>query len=345
MIQAGFVAENLPHWDALDVALSESGERNPVRAEFSLAAHASDRAMHARVTPSRARQARASAVAARGAAPGLVSVPTTPTGGLSAPLAAAEVAANGAALQKELGAFALDAAKLRFSHLRMSVGFAARAHAVSEKGARSDVAWMVTLTYAGDNSDWRAEHLTRAMDAMRRWCGRKGFAMRYVWVAELQQRGVIHYHAVFWLPLGVSMPQWDRKGFWPHGMTNTLKAKHATGYLMAYLKKGDLESRGSLPKGARNYGVGGLDHSLRRARRWLRLPAFVRGNSSIWDNWKRATGGGWISPEGECFASEFAQVFVAGVRCLRRVCTHAVGIQANGPFSWLGDRAVALSFH
>jgi hypothetical protein len=276
------------------------------------------------------------------AARGLVSVPTTPTRGLDAALSHANAQADAKHLQKVLGAFALDRAGRRASGLRMAVGFAARAHAVSEKGHRTDKAWMVTLTYAGTNDDWRPEHLTRAMDAFRVWCKREGFACRYVWVAELQKRGVIHYHVAAWLPRGVRMPKWDERGWWHCGMSNTIKAKHATAYLMAYLKKGDLEARGSLPKGARNYGVGGLDHSLRRARRWLRLPSFVQANSSIHDTWHRATGGGWTAPDGRHFASEFAQVSVGGVRCLARVARHERSIEAAGPFSWVADRDRAL---
>jgi len=280
------------------------------------------------------------AVAER-AALGLVSVPTTHTRGLPHELVAANVASAQREARQALGAFELDAAARRYSGLRMSVGFAARAHAVSRKGFRDDAAWMVTLTYAGDNDAWKPEHLTRAMTAFRNWCKRSGFECRYVWVAELQKRGVIHYHIAAWLPKGIAMPKWDKRGWWDYGMTNTLKARHATAYLMAYLKKGDLEARGSLPKGARNYGVGGLDHSLRRARRWLRLPAFVQANSSIHDDWKRAVGGGWTAPSGEHFASEFAQVFVGGTRCLVRVAKHARSIEAGGPFSWLTDRDAA----
>lgn len=279
---------------------------------------------------------------ARRVAPGLVSVPTTRSGGFTAPVAAAEADAGRAERLKQVGAFVLDKAGKRFSDLRRAVGFAARAHAVSEKGKRSDVAWMVTLTYVGDNSDWQGTHLTTAMSLVRKWCSRNGYPCRYVWVAELQKRGVIHYHAVYWLPKGVAMPKWDRRGWWPHGMTNTLKARHATAYLMSYLKKGDLESRGSLPKGARNYGVGGLDHSLRRARRWLGLPKFIQGNSSILDDWRRVVGGGWLSPDGEHFQSEFQQVMVGGVRALIRVCTHPVQLEPAGPFSWLSDRPISF---
>jgi hypothetical protein len=281
------------------------------------------------------------ATVAERAALGLVSVPTTRTG-LASELIEANQVAERSALQRVVGAFELDKAGRRYSGLRMAVGFAARAHAVSEKGSRTDVAWMVTLTYAGDNSAWKSQHLTTAMSAFRMWCKRQGIACRYVWVAELQQRGVIHYHVAAWLPRGVRMPKWDRRGWWDHGMSNTLKARHATAYLMAYLKKGDLEQRGALPKGARNYGVGGLDHSLRRARRWLRLPAFVQGNSSINDRWAREVGGGWRAPSGEHYRSEFETVFVGGRRCLRRVCKHATFIDAAGPFSWVADREHVL---
>ena len=277
------------------------------------------------------------------AAAGLVSVPTTRPGVKSSEIVQAITAGERSDLMKGLGAFVLDASARRHSGLRMAVGFAARAHAVSDKGHRSDVAWMVTLTYAGDNSAWKAEHLTTAINTFRKWCKRQGAACRYVWVAELQKRGVIHYHIACWLPRGVSMPKWDLSGWWPYGMTNNLKARHATAYLMSYLKKGDLEARGALPKGARNYGVGGLDHSLRRARRWLRLPRFVQGNSSILDDWKRAEGGGWSAPDGRHFVSEFAAVFVGGVRCLLRVARHAVAIEPSGPFSWLSDRSRAFA--
>jgi len=287
---------------------------------------------------------RASAVdaAERAARSGLVSVPTTQTRGLASEIVLAELADARSARMRDAGAFAIDTEARRYSGLRMAVGFAARAHAVSEKGHRSDVPFMVTLTYAGTNADWRPNHLRDSLTTFRQWCKREGFACRYVWVAELQKRGVIHYHIAAWLPKGRAMPKWDKRGWWKHGMTNVIRAKHATAYLMAYLKKGDLADRGSLPKGARNYGVGGLDHSLRRARRWLRLPAFVQANSSIHDDWRRCVGGGWTSPAGEHYPSEFVRIFVAGTAALQRVHTHARSIDASGPFSWARPGLVQL---
>lgn len=281
--------------------------------------------------------------AARSAAPGLVSVPTTHAGVPSGAVAAGEARD----LQRKLGAFRIDPKAAMVPNLRRAVGFAARAHAVSEKGSRSDVCHMVTLTYA-DPDGWRPTHMTKAMNRMRDWCARQGFAYRYTWVAEIQEERftrtgepVIHYHIAVWLPRGVRCPKFDVRGWWPHGMTRSEVAKHATGYLMSYLKKGSHDL--PFPAGSRRYGVGGLDHSLRRARRWLGLPAFVQGNSSIWDRWSRADGGGWTAPTGEHFDSEFQRVFVGDGHCLVRVATHATSIAASGPFSWVTDRAVALA--
>lgn len=327
----------LPHWDAsfLEMAV--------VRPEYSLQAHDQDRAMHGRVTPARARQAAAVASASRAGGAGLVLVPTTQEGALPASFQLDHRSA-GAALRDSLEVLELDPIARRVSGLRMAVGFAARAHSVSARGHRSDVPHLVTLTYRGDNSQWDGTHVRRAISMFRNWCAKKSIYCRYVWVAELQKRGVIHYHIAAWLPPGQKMPHWDSRGWWKEGMSNSIVARCAVAYLMSYLKKGDIEARGALPKGARNYGVGGLEHSLRRARRWLRLPRFVQGNSSIYDDWKRVVGGGWSSPDGEIFRSEFQMTFVAGKRCVMRVCRHAVLIDASGPFSWVGDvqKAVVL---
>lgn len=346
MIQAGFQAERLPHWGALDVALAESGERNPVRAEFALAAHDSDRAMHARVSPVRARQRAATSAAVRAAGAGLVSVPSSPERACSA-VETVEIA-------EALDAVLITAeakAKRRLSSLRRSVGFAARAHAVCAKGYRSDVPWMVTFTYR-PGVQWHAKHVSDALRHMYHWCKRKGFAFRYVWIAEIQDgkrradgrgRDVIHYHAVVWLPVGVRCPHFDRRGWWPHGMSRAdppVSVNNPVGYVLHYLKKD--KDLSAMPKGARAYGVGGLDHALRRARRWLGLPAFVQGNSSINDQWRRAVGGGWVDPDGVWYASEFQRTKIGGLDALIRVHRHATQLDASGPFSWVSDRVIAL---
>lgn len=216
-----------------------------------------------------------------------------------------------------------DADGQRVRKLRRAVGFAARAHGVSERGHRGDVCRMLTLTYR-NGGDWRPEHVSDLLRLMRQWAKRRGVSLRYVWVAELQKRGVIHYHVALFAPNGFRWPMPDVCGWWPHGSTRIELAKNAVPYLMKYLSKGQA-SNGNwrLPSGARMYGIGGLEHSLRRARRWLGLPAFVRSAGDHLDAWRPVVGGGWASPDGEVFASEYQRCRVAGVMGFEPVTRHA----------------------
>jgi len=278
-----------------------------------------------------------------GAAAGLVSVPTSGT--------RATVQVQSLALREARGLLIPDRELTRLSHLRRSIGFAARAHAVSERGRRADVPWMVTLTYAGTNADWDPRHVSDAIQCFRMWCKREGHACRYLWVAELQARGVIHYHLCCWLPRGVRMPKWDvrlsghrlSRRWWPHGMTNRKVARNAVPYLMKYMSKGNAGTLGIFPRGARVYGVGGLEHALRRARRWLGLPAFVQARSDVFGQWERARGGGWSDPDGVLWPSEWRRVWAGDAWGLERVEDHGRPFDPSGPFSWLESRATAFA--
>jgi hypothetical protein len=264
------------------------------------------------------------------------------------------VQAERAACVQQAGAFIAGGDDARMAKLRRAVGFAARAHGAARKGHRPDEVRMVTLTYR-PGVEWESLHVKRYMDHVRLWHKRRGVQCRYVWVAEIQDgkrrtdggaRGAVHYHVALWVPQGTPhMPMSDKQGWWPHGSTRTELANGAVQYLMHYLKKGNSKTFKDFPDGCRIYSVGGLDHSLRRARRWLGLPGFVQANSSYLDDWRRApvgTGGGWHDPAGSHWASEFRRVNCGGVYALQRVHTHARTIDASGPFSWLTDRSVAL---
>ena len=251
-------------------------------------------------------------------------------------------AARAAAVQAA-GAFVAGCADARMAKLRMAVGFAARMHGVQRLGHRADEVRMLTLTYRHGGA-WQPLHVASLVKSLRKWHARQGVAFRYVWVAEIQDgkrrvdgvgRGVIHYHLVMWVPKGTNhLPKPDAVGWWPHGSTRIEVAKHATAYLMHYLKKSNSKNFKDFPDGCRTYSVGGLAHSERRARRWLRLPSFVQANSSIFDRWERVKGGGWCSPDGELMPSEFRRINCGGVWCLQRVHTHARSIEASGPFEW-----------
>ena len=183
------------------------------------------------------------------------------------------------------------AAERRIARLKRSVWAAGHLHGLGESiGARS-VCWFVTLTYRGVD-DWRPQHIAAAVRRFRKWCKRFAAACRYVWVAELQSRGAVHYHLLAWLPKGAAMPHWDAAesapAWWPHGMTNTQPAKAGVGYLMKYLSK--LGEFHRFPKGLRLYGMGGLTDDGRSIRAWLNLPEWVKRDNGVGDATRHKAG-------------------------------------------------------
>lgn len=279
---------------------------------------------------------------AKRSAPGLVSVPTSDTRSVCRFRSSGLADAARTVVADVLGTFAIDADAGRIAKLRQAVGFTARVHCTALPASWRCV--MLTLTYAGDNSSWSPLHVSELLKRIRQWLGRRDVPFRYAWVAELQKRGVIHYHVATWLPPDVDLPMPDRCGWWPHGMTRIETARAAVPYLMKYLSKGNKASDHKLPGGARAYGVGGLGVFMRLARRWLSLPGFIKARADVQESaeWRRVPGGGWTDGDGVVWASEFERVSVGGVWMLRRVVDHgrpeiAPGCVASGPFSRLAE--------
>jgi hypothetical protein len=183
-----------------------------------------------------------------------------------------------------------ERASKRVKRLRRNVWAAGHLHGLGARGHRPPVAWFVTLTYVGVD-DWRADHMSDATHQYRRHCARLGVPCRYLWVAELQKRGAVHYHLLCWLPQGVLMPHWDQSiatssgrscgPFWSHGMTNTQVAKAGVGYLMKYLSK--LGDETVFPPRLRLYGCGGLTEQARGVRCWYNLPEWAKREHGVGD--------------------------------------------------------------
>lgn len=237
----------------------------------------------------------------------------------------------------------VDKLQSRCTRLRKNLGLSAKLLCQGD----SRTPWMVTLTYR-DALGWQASHVRDALRHLRQWSNRQGFKLRYLWVMEVQDRksghqigmDAPHYHLVIWLPHGVKMPAMDTAGWWPHGMTNSVKAVAAVRYVMKYASKFD--SVGKFPKGARVYGVGGLDQDQRKMRRWINWPSFVQGNASYTCAWRRAPGGGWCHPDtGEILPSEW------GLTASTKTTTRLVRLRVHariidnpaGPFSWINKNA------
>lgn len=198
----------------------------------------------------------------------------------------------------------------RVKRLKKSVWASGHLHGIATRGSRPPACWFVTLTYR-PGVEWSARHVSNAIQTFRNWCQSLGVPCRYTWVAELQQRGAVHYHLLIWLPVGVRMPHWDRPtrkangqrpAMWPHGMTNTQVARAGVGYLMKYLSKlGELTR---FPKGLRLYGIGGLDESARAVRGWFNLPEWVKSSYGVGDV-KRLKGRLLVCETGELLPPAF----------------------------------------
>lgn len=212
----------------------------------------------------------------------------------------------------------IQSAKRRIKRLRRSVWAAGHLHGLADHGHRPPVAWMVTLTYVGVD-DWRADHISKASEQYRRHCARHRVPCRYLWVAELQKRGAVHYHLIAWLPKGVGMPHWDRdtttaggrhvQAFWGHGMTNVEKARTGVGYLMKYLSK--LDDGAAFPPHLRLYGVGGLTQQARTVRGWYNLPEWAKREHGVGD--LRRMGSRLVVAEtGEIVQPMYSRLFVPG---------------------------------
>lgn len=213
-------------------------------------------------------------------------------------------------------AIRVDREASRVKRLRCSVLTAARLHC----GQRSR--WrvaMLTLTYRPD-VDWAAGQVSSVVRHIRQYLKRRSVEMRFVWVQEFTKKGRPHYHMLLWLPLGLTLPKPDKRGWWPWGMTKIEWARNAVGYIAKYASKGDALA---LPaKGARMHGNGGLTEDALLEQRWWKLPGWLRHGVKPSDRVRRAlpgSGGGFVHPEsGEVYRSPWIVFFKGGFVFLER---------------------------
>jgi hypothetical protein len=231
----------------------------------------------------------------------------------------------------------------RCTRLRKNLGVAAK---WLSKGAGQ--AWMLTFTYR-DDVEWKASHVREALAHLRKWLHRAyGWTLRYIWVMETVARksgGRVgefrpHYHCIVWVPrdLAVRDLALDSLGWWPHGMTNAVQAVAPVKYVMKYV--GKFDSPDAFPKGARCYGIGGMDRDGARCRRWINWPSFVQARADVATAVRRSPGGGWLIA-GAFFASEWGISAIGrGYTRLLRLRTHPpTGLEPRGPFSFLPGAA------
>lgn len=169
------------------------------------------------------------------------------------------------------------------------------------EGACKGKWWMVTLTYElGQDGEslhgysgegWHPRHIVEFLKRIKRWGERRGFTLPYMWVAELQERGVLHYHMWCKVPAQFSLPKPDKRGWWKHGSTNRVEITRSTrGYASKYAQK-MRQKIGEYPRHARIFGCGGLPAWARCWQTWLSAPSYVRHECEPADCPRRMPGG------------------------------------------------------
>ncbi len=139
--------------------------------------------------------------------------------------------------------------------------------------------WLITLTYK-DVDGYQPGHIQPMLDYLYKWLKRQRVKhWCSLWVAELQQRGAVHYHIAIWLPYGVTPPKPDKQGWWKHGSTNVRdqsrrKHRNIISYLAKYISKGT--GARAFPKNCRTYGFRNLSPQANFYRRkYTKLPAWL----------------------------------------------------------------------
>lgn len=192
----------------------------------------------------------------------------------------------------------VDTRSIRFRRMRYNVIASANWLNVeaTRGGFRCDPIF-ITLTYAEVGAQ-TARDISGFVKRLREYLRRRGEKLRAVWVAELQERGALHYHMIVWLPKGWKLPKPDERGWWTHGFSNIKRSHRPVGYLANYagkLKGKGLDGGFAFPKGFRMFAPVGLDREDRLKRAWANLPGWLRDHMTPDDRAKRIQGGGWVS--------------------------------------------------
>jgi hypothetical protein len=229
----------------------------------------------------------------------------------------------------------IDPIKARHTRLKRSILVAAKLFEHAFRGFRVRPA-MLTLTYR-DVDGFEPRHVSELLKRIRQWVERRGHPFCYVWVAELQQRGALHYHVLIWLPKGLTLPKPDKQGWWPHGSTRIEWARHPIGYLLKYASKFD--TKVGLPKGARLHGAGGLkDEAAKQIRRWFNLPTWLKHLAGVGSRFVRAKGVGLVDAStGICVPSPWRVSCRAGKITATKIFNYVGGFrEIAGPYSVIG---------
>ena len=154
---------------------------------------------------------------------------------------------------------------------------------------------MVRLSYA-PGYDWKPLHISHLITKIHyELCSS---LIAYAWVAELQERGAVHYHLLMIVKRGTDIPYFDDAAWWIYGSTHHSTARSPF-YIVSYTAKENYQKFGTFPKGLRMFAIwiapGLISSSARRLLRLTSLPNWVATIARAVDDFTalRHLGGGW----------------------------------------------------
>jgi hypothetical protein len=131
---------------------------------------------------------------------------------------------------------------------------------------------MLTLTYR-PGEEWSRLDISEYLLKLKKKLKNKLLA--YAWVAELQERGAVHYHIIVVCKKTAYIPMPDKSGMWKKGNSNYKKAKTAY-YIVAYTKKKYQKDYDKFPAYCHAFAVYVSDKALQVALRENRLPEWKK---------------------------------------------------------------------
>lgn len=114
-------------------------------------------------------------------------------------------------------------------------------------------------------SNWAPLHISEFIDGLHARMGKRLLA--YAWVAEVQRRGVIHYHVLLIFTGSAPVPDKEYRGrdarghmrnfkrLWPYGLSHCTWNVRTHFYLSSYVKKEYQKDFDKFPMGAHAWGV------------------------------------------------------------------------------------------
>jgi hypothetical protein len=160
-----------------------------------------------------------------------------------------------------------DVGWMRYNRMRKAV----KAWAGLNVGKEAQLA-MITLTYR-PGEDYQADDKRDFIQKLRRGLNKR--LLGYAWVAELQRRGVIHYHLLLYVIKGTNIPHPDEVGWWIHGLTTVTNRIRTPFYLLKYVGKEYQKDFDKFPSGIRAFAVVLTDQGEKMQLRLIRLPPWA----------------------------------------------------------------------